>query len=156
MVADSYGIPPRYNLSMICNFRPLGRVKSWSLLKRTPTSMCGRSIQLREDPVTAGVWVPIPKSDPDAIIVMSFDPSPKPLWRRAAELALKDPNSLMVRLDGEAIRLPRALADGPLVVSAPSSLRWTGDRSARVPAPTHVSFNEDGVLRFAQISVAHG
>ena len=87
------------------------------------------------------------------LMVVSFHPSPKPLGRKIAELALKDPRPLTVWVDGREFRLPRALAGGPLVISAPASLAWTGDRSARPPAPTDVSFSEDGSVVFGQIAL---
>jgi hypothetical protein len=62
-------------------------------------------------------------------------------------------SSLKATVDGDIYRLPRGLADGPLIMNVPSHVGWPaafgGARSYK-----ELSFTEAGAVTFAAIAVS--
>jgi len=102
--------------------------------------------------VQAGQQVSVPTAEGDSVVTMSFVPSQPNLAVRLGRLVDKSFHPLTVTADGTRFRLPRALADGPLVVNLPLSTGWPAGYGGGTDYRT-VSFSEPGQVRFSIIKL---
>ncbi|HEX2905149.1 MAG TPA: hypothetical protein VHO01_16985 [Jatrophihabitans sp.] len=143
---------PRYVLAEVCNYRVRLADPRWLLLDKAANRCGGASALAAPIRVRAGQPVPVPVAASGQIVLMSFQPvAPGPLVR-LGRLLDKSFSPLRVTVNGKAYRLPRALADGPLIASLPASVGWSG--RFLLGSPYHeVSFSEDGTLTFSAVSL---
>ena len=143
--------PPRYVLEELCRTRVIAAEARWTLLT-VGNSRCGPPLDLNATSVRAGQAVQVPPGHQDAIVIMSFEPERPGPAGAVAGLVVANAPPLFVTVDGNRFRLPRALADGPLVVSAPAGLGGPsspgGDHAYRT-----VSFSRGGTVTFRSVPV---
>lgn len=143
--------PPRYVLEELCRTRVVAADPRWLLLA-TGISRCGASADLGDLRVAAGEDVAIPEAAPGSIVVASFRPdAPGPVEAAGSLLAANSP-PLFVTADGRRFRLPRGLADGPLVTRLPAALAWPASHGGATNYRT-LSFGRSGTVTFRAIPV---
>ncbi|MFL6163689.1 MAG: hypothetical protein ACJ74U_15900 [Jatrophihabitantaceae bacterium] len=141
--------PPRYLLTELCRYRPVLTDSRWMLLRKG-ADRCGSSQQLATQRVTAGQQISVPVAAADSLVTMSFVPDQPGLAVRLGRLLDKSFHPLVVAADGTGFRLPRALADGPLVVNLPLSTGWPVAYGGGTDYRT-VRFSEPGQVQFSTI-----
>jgi hypothetical protein len=83
---------------------------------------------------------------------MRFTPDPPGLLARAVDAVVKDWSPIHITTVNGTYRVPKALADGPLMMSLPSSMGWEGEYGAAhyrwftVDHPGTVEFETVAVL----------
>ncbi len=102
--------------------------------------------------VAAGQQVSVPTADGDSLVTMSFVPDDPNLAVRLGRLLDKSFHPLTVTADGARFRLPRSLADGPLIVSLPLATGWPSGYGGGTAYRT-VSFSEPGRVWFSVIKL---
>lgn len=142
--------PPRYVLEELCRTRVLTADPRWMILSAA-SDRCGAPVDLGAVEVNAGATVTIP-SAPGAIVVMSFQPSDPGAVGVLAALFAANSAPLHATVDGRRFRLPRGLANGPLVASVPPGLGWPQSHGGGTRYRT-VAFDRGGTVRFRAIPV---
>jgi hypothetical protein len=152
-IDDRYRLwdPPRYVITELCRYEPVLSDARWMLLRKG-ADRCGAPQSLPTVRVAAGQRLSVPTADADSLVTMSFVPDKPGLPVRLGRLIDKSFHPLMVSADGKAFRLPRALADGPLVLNLPLSTGWPAAYGGGTDYRT-VSFNEAGLVRFSTIKL---
>jgi len=140
--------PPRYVLTELCDYRQVLGDARWLLLGKAEIDRCGPPQQVATQRVTAGQRVGVPTVATDALVTMSFRPSSPGLAVRLGRLLDKSFSPLRVTADGTGYRLPRQLADGPLIVQLPFGMGWPAGYGGGVSYRT-VSFSEPGEVSFS-------
>ena len=145
--------PPRYVLGEMCTLRVVASDTKWLLLQKTNQNRCGAPSVVSDVRVRKGEAVAVPKVGPSQLLTMSFSADPPSLLVKAGRALNKPFVALQASTESASYRLPRALADGPLIVCVPSEIGWPsafgGDTSYK-----NISFNEAGTIRFDVINVA--
>ena len=142
--------PPRYLLALACNYRESDRNASWQLLRHSENH-CSDPRTIHVQQVNAGEAVETPQVGQDEILITRFKPKPPTEFVSLSRKVLKDWSPLLVKVDGSEFRLPKALADGPLVTSYPTD---TGETSMFDGLHyKNMTFNEPGTLEFQVITV---
>jgi hypothetical protein len=138
--------PPRQMLAELCHYRPQLTDTRWMLLAKA-ADRCGPAQSEPAERVNAGQQLSVPTADDDSLVTMSFVPDDPDLAVRLGRLVDKSFHPLTVTADGARFRLPRPLADGPLIVSLPDAWGWptgygggTAYRTVSFSEPGHVSF----------------
>jgi len=144
--------PPRYLLAELCHYRPVLSDARWLLLRKS-TDRCGPSQQLATVRVSAGQQVSVPVAGADSLVVMSFRAASPGLAVRLGRLLDKSFHPLEVTADGTEYRLPRALADGPLIARLPVTTGWPAGFGGGTDYRT-VSFSEPGEVQFSTIPLS--
>ena len=144
--------PPRYLLAELCDYRPVLSDSRWLLLRKS-TDRCGQPQPQPAIRVSAGQQVVVPMADPDWLVTMSFRPSTPGLAVRLGRLLDKSFHPLEVTVDGTKYRVPRALADGPLIAQLPVSSGWPASYGGGISYGT-VSFSEPGEVQFSIIPLS--
>jgi hypothetical protein len=144
--------PPRYLLTELCDYRPVLSDARWLLLRKAELNRCGAAQQLATVRVSAGQQVSVPLAAADSLLTMSFRAASPGLAVRLGRLLDKSFHPLRVTADGTSYRLPRALADGPLIVQLPSSIGWPAGYGGGISYRT-VSFSEPGEVSFSIVPV---
>lgn len=148
--------PPRYVLTEVCDFRPVGSDTKWLLLQKT-TNRCSTPATLRSVSVTANEAIPVPAAAADGAVLMSFTPDGPSLVDRLQRSIDKPRHPLFVHGSGAStgpqdFRLPRALASGPLIVRFPAAAQWPALFGGTEDFD-EVSFTEPGTVTFSSVSV---
>jgi hypothetical protein len=137
---------PRYVLAEMCHLKVNSADAKWLLLEMAG-DRCGSSSVVSSVHVAANQTVPVPQVGPSQILTMSFSADPPSLITKIGRTLNKGFTPLLATADGGSYRLPRALADGPLIASVPSAVGWPaafgGTTSYR-----NVSFTESGTITF--------
>ena len=144
--------PPRYLLTELCDYRPSLSDARWMLLRKAEIDRCGPGQPMPAVRVAAGQRLSVPVGA-DSLVTMSFVPDRPGLAVRLGRLLDKSFHPLTVTADGKGFRLPRALADGPLVVNLPLSTGWPAGYGGGTAYRT-VSFSEPGQVRFSVIRLS--
>jgi hypothetical protein len=140
--------PPRYLLTELCDYRPMLSDTRWMLLRKAEIDRCGAPQQLASLRVAAGQQVSVPVAPADSLVTMSFRASSPGIAVRLGRLLDKSFHPLKVTADGTGYRLPRQLADGPLIVQLPVATGWAGAFGGGTSYRT-VSFSEPGQVQFS-------
>jgi hypothetical protein len=140
--------PPRYLLTELCDYRQVLGDARWLLLGKAEIDRCGPPQQLASQRVLAGQQVTVPITAADSLLIMSFRPSSPGLAVRLGRLLDKSFHPLRVTADGTGYRLPRQLADGPLIVQLPLATGWPAAFGGGISYRT-VSFSEPGEVSFS-------
>jgi hypothetical protein len=143
--------PPGYVLDELCRTRVVAADTNWLLLS-TGADRCLAPVDLGSRQVRAGETIPIPPGGPEAIVVMSFQPSGRDAFDALTALFAANSPPLHATVGGYPFRLPRALAGGPLVTSVPSALGWPQSHGGGTAYET-VSFDRAGTVYFRSISI---
>lgn len=140
---------PRYTVAELCNYRRISADAHWLVLHKA-ADRCGAPQRLSSTRVTAGQTVTVPPVGSDQLLVMSFaGNSPGPLVA-LGRLLDKSFHPLTVTAGNYPFRLPRALADGPLLLNAPADSGWPAAFLSGSPYG-RVSFSEPGTVTFSAI-----
>ncbi|HEU5270411.1 MAG TPA: hypothetical protein VFU36_10860 [Jatrophihabitans sp.] len=145
--------PPRYLLAELCDYRPVLSDSRWLLLRKAEVDRCGAAQPLATVRVSAGQQLSVPVADPGSLVTMSFRASSPGLLVRLGRALDKSFHPLEVTADGTRYRLPRALADGPLIARLPASTGWPGSYGGGTGYRT-VSFSEPGEVQFSIIPLS--
>lgn len=140
---------PRYTLSLLCNYSFVTANKRWMLLRKT-VNRCGDPSTMVVRQVTAGEPVIVPSSVANEIVVTSFVPTKPNILVSLRQLVFKDPEPLMVSVDGTPFRLPDGLASGPLLTVMPSMLGWPAEFRGRTSGGS-MTFSRPGQVQFRAI-----
>ena len=143
--------PPRQMLAELCHYRPQLTDSRWMLLAKA-ADRCGPAQSEPAERVDAGQQLSVPTAEGDALVTMSFVPNNPNLGVRLGRLVDKSFHPLTVTADGTRFRLPRALADGPLIVSLPTAWGWAAGYGGGTACRT-VQFSEPGQVRFSIIKL---
>lgn len=141
--------PPRQLLAELCHYQPQLSDSRWMLLAKA-ADRCGPAQSEPAERVSAGQQLSVPTVVGNALVTMSFVPDNPNLAVRLGRLLDKSFHPLTVTADGTRFRLPRALADGPLVLNLPLSTGWPGGYGGGISYRT-VSFSEPGKVSFSII-----
>jgi hypothetical protein len=142
---------PQYELALACDYTVVASDGQWSALRHSGYR-CDAPRTVQRLQVTAGQLVTVPAADPDEIVVMRFTPDPPGLFARAVDAVVKDWSPIHITTVNGTYRVPKALADGPLMMSLPSSMGWEGEYGAAhyrwftVDHPGTVEFETVAVL----------
>src|SRR6266511_1432538 len=144
--------PPRYVLTELCDYRVEMSDTRWMLLRKSE-NRCSAPGLLSRRWVAAGQPVTPPKVGADQVLVMSFRADRPGLQVRLGRLLDKSFHPLTVTtLDGHRFRLPRGLADGPLLVNVPKATGWP-TRFGGSTVYRSVAFSEPGTVTFSVIDL---
>lgn len=146
--------PPRYVLEEMCRTRVVATDGRWLLLV-VGDDRCRPAVSLGEARVRAGETVGIPRPEPGAIVIMSFQPEPPGTLDRLGSVLAANSAPLFAAVDGRTFRLPRALADGPLIAAVPPALGWPASHGGST-AYQRVAFNRVGTVSFRAVPVRAG
>jgi hypothetical protein len=144
--------PPRYLVTELCHYRPVLSDARWMLLRKGD-DRCGAAQPMPTVRVAAGQQLSVPVAAAGSLVTMSFVPDRPNLAVRLGRLLDKSFHPLRITADGNAFRVPRSLASGPLVVSLPSSTGWPAAYGGGTDYRT-LSFSEPGSVRFSIIPVS--
>jgi len=135
--------PPGYVLAELCRTRALTSTDAWLLLA-TQDDRCSAPSRVLRRSLDRGEVLELPAATADQIVTVSFEEdSPGPLVL-LGRLVDKSFHPLMAEVDGvQSFRLPRDLADGPLVTRVPESLGWPAQFGGATDYRT-ISFSEPG------------
>jgi hypothetical protein len=143
--------PPRYVLTELCDYRAVMNDPKWLVLRRS-VHRCSAPRELSRQPVAAGQAVPAPAVGADQVLMMSFRPDRPSLAVRAGRLLDKSFHPLMVSTGDHRYRLPRRLADGPLLAAVPLASGWPRQFGGGT-AYRSVAFSEPGTLTFSVLDL---
>jgi hypothetical protein len=148
--------PPRYVLAELCYYRPILSDGKWLMLQKA-TNRCSTATTLSRTSVAAGQAVPVPVAGAGQAVLMSFTPSTPSLVVQAGRFLYKPRHPLRVYASSPSVgnnnfRLPRALADGPLIVRFPAAARWPV-LFGGADSYDQVSFSEPGTVTFKLVSL---
>lgn len=145
--------PPRYTQALICHYVPERSEGVWMLLGKIAASRCGDEQTVTSEHVRAGQQIDVPAApDVNTMVVMHFTPSGPGLLTKAWWALAKPGHPLHVTAGGRHYRLPRKLADGPLIVRMAPSAGWA-DGWDGATAYQQVAFSDPGVVRFTFVRV---
>lgn len=144
--------PPRYLLAELCHYRVAASDRSWMLLRKA-ANRCSAPARVSTRQVEADQPVGTPRAGANQILVVSFAERPAGTAVRIGRLLNKGFSPLTVRAGGSTFRLPRALADGPLLVSLASSAGWPAAFGGTT-AYESLTFSEAGTATFSVIDLA--
>jgi hypothetical protein len=141
---------PRYLLALACNYTVGVNEQLWSVL-RHGENRCSesRNVQIRK--VNPGEVVETPTVGPNEILVARFTLQPDGPLSALGHTVLKDWSPLIATADEDRFRVPKGLADGPLMVSFPATLGWA--EPFKGFHYKHLSFNKAGTLEFQVVTV---
>lgn len=142
---------PRYLLAELCDFRVDSSDARWMLLSKA-ANRCGAPVRASTIRVRAGQHLVPPQGSPDELVTMSFTEDKPSVPVRVGRLVVKSFHPLTVSVDGSTFRLPRALANGPLLDTVPATADWPRQFGGAT-AYRSVAFNEPGVVTFDVIPV---
>jgi hypothetical protein len=141
---------PRYLLALACNYTVGVNEQWWSLL-RHGENRCSEPRNVGVHKVNPGEAVETPTVGPNEILVARFTPQPDGILTSLSHTVLKDWSPLIATADDSPFRLPKGLADGPLMVSFPATLGWADPFKGF--HYKHLSFNKAGTLEFQVVAV---
>jgi len=144
--------PPRYLLAELCDYRVAAADRRWLLLRKSG-HRCSAPVRIATQRVEAGQSVATPRVGADQILVVSFSERRAGAAVRAGRLVNKSFSPLTVRAAGSTFRLPRALADGPLLVSMPAKAGWPAAFGGSTDYGS-LTFSEAGTARFSVLTLA--
>lgn len=144
---------PRYNLAVVCNGAVEQAQGSWMLLGKLGATRCGAEQTATTVQVRTGQRIDVPAApDTNTTVVMHFTPSGPGPFARVLWTIAKPGNPLRIKVDGGTFRIPRQLADGPLIVRMSPAVGWP-ENFGGLTDYRQVSFSEPGVVRFAYVPV---
>jgi hypothetical protein len=144
--------PPAYVLAELCSTRPVASTDAWLLLAKSD-DRCAEPRTVTTTHLDAHDVLDLPEPGPDRIVTVSVDADAPGLLVRLGRLVDKSARPLTVEVDGsQPFRLPRALADGPLVVQVPDALGWPAQFGGGTAYRT-ISFSEPGTVRVQVVDV---
>jgi hypothetical protein len=147
---SAYWDTPDYLLTLACQYTQVLTDGTWSLLQHDHPR-CGDRREVGRQSLDAGETVNVPAAGPDELLVAGFQPRAGGIVDRLAGVVLKDWTTLSVTADDQELRLPEALATGPLLVGYP-------DRGEEGLFPAfhygRMSFDEPGTVTFETIALA--
>jgi hypothetical protein len=145
--------PPQYVLAEMCYMRPGDNTSTWLVLQKS-TNRCGTPSAVSTIRTAPGQVIDVPTAGPSQIVTMSFDGDQPNILVKAGRALNKPLSPLQVNTgDPTSYRLPRELANGPLIVSVPSSVGWPTEFGGSVSF-SHISFTESGTVHFSVIDVS--
>lgn len=142
---------PEYMFELLCGFETAAESGTWAALLRTE-DRCGGEFSLGSAlPFAAGETIAIPDAA-DGYAVFAHVSLNQGVLDSFLDRAFKVPNPLTVTAGGEAFRLPRALASGPLIVHLPDTAGWGAAFGGLTHYPT-LAFSESGTIEFVAVRV---
>jgi hypothetical protein len=143
---------PQYVVGELCNTRPLVSDAAWLVLRPTD-NRCSppKLVSIRH--VSGDVPIDVPAVEVDEALVMSFTPDPPSLLDSVGRELVKSFEPLRIVVGDATFRLPRNLAEGPLLLSIPSSAGWPVAFGGATP-PQSARFSESGQVRFEKFVVS--
>lgn len=144
---------PRYELALACGYAPAAQDARWMLLTKVPARCGPPSARGPRVAVRSGQPVTVSTARPGEILLARFTPSSPGIATRLTTLVTKNPSPLVVEVaPGVDFRLPRQLADGPLLVHAPAELGWPASFGGGLDYRS-LRFSEDGQVQFEAIAI---
>jgi hypothetical protein len=143
--------PPRYLLAELCGYRVASSDKRWMMLRKS-TDRCSAAAPVSTQRVEAGQPLAVPSAGADQILVVSFTERAASPAVRLGRLLNKSFHPLEVKAGSDTFRLPRALADGPLLVTVPAIAGWPAAFGGST-AYESLTFSEAGTAVFSVISL---
>jgi hypothetical protein len=142
---------PRYLLALACNYVVGPSDDRWMSLHKSEQrcSPLSKESMMR---VEAGRQITLPAVQTGEILVGHFTPDASSLPSIIVDTVVKDFSPLLVRADGVQFRLPKGLADGPLLLNVPEALGWPHQFGGRLHYKQLV-FNEPGMLKLETVTV---
>jgi hypothetical protein len=122
------------------------------MLLRKSGNRCSAAVPVATRQVEAGQPLAIPRAGPDQILVVAFTERRASTAVRLGRALDKSFHPLTVGAGGSTFRLPRALADGPLLVSLPARAGWPAAFGGST-AYEALTFSEAGTATFSAISL---
>jgi hypothetical protein len=144
--------PPRYEVAEMCNWQVADVSSNWILLDKG-ADRCAAPVQLSSVHVGAGEVIKVPAGAGDQLVTASFDADQLSLKTRVISLLDKPLSSLKATVDDDTYRLPRGLADGPLIMNVPSQVGWPAAFGGAT-SYKELSFTEAGTVTFSAIAVS--
>lgn len=142
---------PRYLLAIACNYAIGPSDDKWMSLHKGAQS-CSALSEISTIKVATGRQVTLPDVPDGQILVGHFTPDAPHLPKAIMRVLAKDYWPLLVRADGVEYRLPRGLADGPLLLRVPESLGWPKPFGGRL-SYKELAFSQPGTLKLETVNV---
>jgi len=142
---------PRYLLAIACNYVVGPSDQRWMTLRKSG-QRCSAPSEVSTVRVNAGRQITLPDEPAGKILVGHFTPEASSHLSRIVQTFWKEPSPLLVYSDSVAYRLPRALADGPLMLRVPGSLGWPDAYGGNLHYGKLV-FGEPGTLRLETVTI---
>ncbi len=95
----------------------------------------------------------MPAGADDQLITASFNADQLSLKTRVISLLDKPLSSLKATVDDDTYRLPRGLADGPLIMNVPAQVGWP-ETFGGATSYKELSFSEAGTVTFSATAVS--
>ncbi|HEV2888044.1 MAG TPA: hypothetical protein VGX49_14110 [Jatrophihabitans sp.] len=143
--------PPRYLLAELCGYRVAASDQHWMLLRKS-SDRCSEAVTVSTERVEAGRPLTVPSAGPDQILVVSFTERAGSPAVRIGRVLDKSFHPLTVTAGTTRFRVPRGLADGPLLVRMPAAAGWPAAFGGATAYPS-LTFSEAGTARFSVISL---
>jgi hypothetical protein len=143
---------PQYVVGELCKSRPVASDAAWLVL-RPSDNRCSPQELVSTSHVSGDVPIDVPAVEVDEALVMSFTPDSPSLLDSVGRELVKSFEPLRVVVGDGTYRLPRNLAEGPLLLSIPSSAGWPAAFGGATP-PRSVHFSESGQVRFEKFVVS--
>jgi hypothetical protein len=140
---------PEYVLALACQYAVDQSEGAVSLLTNTGNWHCGDPSSPRSEHVNAGQSVAPPEASRNELVVASFTPDSPGLLGRLRALVWR-PRELKITVSGTQFRVPRGMAQGPMLVSYPD--RGADGMFPGFSYPT-LTFNRPGMVTFRTISI---
>lgn len=138
-------VTPAYTMALACNFQAVATDGEWSALARVE-DRCGEEQVVSKKRVAADEVASLPSAS-SALVAVRFEPDARSLPDRLLGIIGVQRHLLHATVDGETYRVTEALADGPLIVGAPSGEAVLFDLSAA----RGISFDRAGTLEVVEI-----
>ena len=142
---------PRYLLALACNYDVGPSDNNWMMLRKND-QRCSAFTEGSTTRVEVGTRVILPDVRDGQILVGRFTPDALSPPRTIGSALWKDLPPLLVRADGVGYRLPRGLADGPLLLHLPESLGWRTPHGGSLDYK-ELTFSQPGTLQLETVTV---
>jgi hypothetical protein len=145
---------PNYQMALICDYRSQQATDDWLLLAKS-FDRCASPQQVQSVAVRSGEAVKPPQVGENQVLTMSFTPEAEGLLGQVGDLIFKPLEHLQVWCGSQYFRVPRAISDGPLLVSFPDRTNWPPAFAPVTPCDS-VTWNTAGTLTFSVRDMAAG
>ena len=142
---------PEYVLTEICGYAPTVSSEGWAVLLRDSWRCSHESQLLSTSHLEPGEVITVPDAPGKDWIVVASISAQESLTDRVGQWLFKPTSTLEVSTENDTYRVPRALSEGPLIVTVPQIAGW--DESLGAVDAGSLSLSEPGSVTFSAIHI---
>jgi hypothetical protein len=145
--------PPLYQRELACGYDVVSHDDNWLMFRKATTNRCGAVSPVSTVPAERGQTITVPTVEPNQMLTMSITlDSPNP-FVRLGQLIFKDFRHFQIVCNTHTYRVPKAFADGPLMLTVPSATGWPRTFGGGSVCKT-ITLNMPGTVRFSETAVS--